>query len=277
VVVSESVRKYGHGAPCPYARTPYNVVVIHGGPGASGEMAPVARVLARRWGVVEPVQTATSLEGQIEELKRAIEAHADPPVSLIGFSWGAWLGYLLAARHPALARKLILVGSGPYTAAYGAQITEARLSRLEEDERAEMRSILARLADPVEGDTSDAFARLGALASKTDAYDPVDEEEATEDGYGLPRLDRADAARVLAEAQAMRASGALLEAGKNIRCPVVGIHGAEDPHPAEGVREPLSGVVADLSFHLIGRCGHKPWIERQAREEFYCTLESALC
>jgi pimeloyl-ACP methyl ester carboxylesterase len=260
-----------------YGKAPYTVAVIHGGPGASGEMAPVARELAPRWGVVEPMQTATSLEGQIAELKNVLEKHAHPPVALIGFSWGAWLSYLLAAQHPALARKLVLVGSGPYTAAYAAQITATRLGRLGEGERAEMTSILERLADPAAADTSAAFARLGALAAKTDAYDPLPEAEAPEGGETLPRLDRADAARVLAEAQAMRASGELLEAGKQIRCPVVAIHGAHDPHPAEGVRVPLSGLLADFTFHLLERCGHKPWIERQAREAFYCILEGALC
>jgi pimeloyl-ACP methyl ester carboxylesterase len=250
-------------------------------------MASVARRLAPRWGVVEPMQTATSLEGQIAELKAALEDHAHPPVALIGFSWGAWLGYLLAAELPALARKLILVGSGPYTATYAAQITEARLSRLDQDERAEMTSILERLADLAAVDTSAApwvlgaqargFMRLGELAAKTDAYDPVDEAGVVEDTDALDKLDKADAARVLAEAQALRASGALLEAGRRIRCPVVAIHGVEDPHPAEGVRVPLSGVLADFAFHLLERCGHKPWIERQAREEFYRILEGALC
>jgi pimeloyl-ACP methyl ester carboxylesterase len=259
-----------------YGEAPYIVAVVHGGPGASGEMAPVARRLAPRWGVVEPMQTARSLKGQIGELKAVLEEHADPPVATIGFSWGAWLSYLLAARYPALVRKLILVGSGPYTAAYAAQISEARLSRLDEGERGEMTSILERLADPATGDTRAAFARLGALAFKTDTYDPVEEADAPEEA-ALPRLDAADAARALAEAQALRASGALLEAGKQIRCPVVAIHGADDPHPADGVRGPLSGVVADFTFHLLARCGHKPWIERQAREEFYCILEDALC
>lgn len=240
-------------------------------------MAPVARVLAPRWGVVEPMQTATSLEGQIEELKALLEEHADPPVALIGYSWGAWLSYLLAAQHPALVSKLILVGSGPYTTAYAARITEARLSRLDEGERAEMTSILERLGDSAAADVSAAFARLGALAAKTDAYDPVDEPEAPEEGETLPKVDWADAAKVLAEAQALRASGELLELGKQIRCPVVAIHGADDPHPAEGVRGPLSGVLTDFSFFLLERCGHKPWVERQAREEFYRILEAALC
>jgi pimeloyl-ACP methyl ester carboxylesterase len=269
MVVGTTVRRYGDA--------PYSVVVIHGGPGASGEMAPVARALGPRWGVIEPMQTATTLQDQVDELRCAIEAYADRPVALIGFSWGAWLGYLLAAQHPALARTLILVGSGPYRDTYAARITPTRLCRLNAAERAEMSSILEQLADPAAGDARATYARLGELAQKTDTVDPVDEQEAPGASDDLPRLDPADAARVLAEAQALRASGALLEAGRQIRCPVVAIHGAQDPHPAEGVREPLSGIVADFTFHALEHCGHKPWVERHARDEFYRILEDALC
>src|SRR5437899_4952417 len=95
-----------------YGAAPYTVAVVHGGPGAPGTMAPEARALASEWGVLEPLQTATSLDGQIEELRQALEQYCDLPVTLIGSSWGAMLSYLLAARHPALVRKLILVGSG---------------------------------------------------------------------------------------------------------------------------------------------------------------------
>ena len=51
-----------------YGDPPFNVAVLHGGPGAPGQMAPVARELSSKWGVLEPLQTATSLGGQILEL-----------------------------------------------------------------------------------------------------------------------------------------------------------------------------------------------------------------
>ena len=51
--------------------------VVHGGPGACGEMAPVARRLASARGVLEPIQTALSLEGQVEEL-RTVATHISP-------------------------------------------------------------------------------------------------------------------------------------------------------------------------------------------------------
>ena len=54
---------------------PYPVAVIHGGPGAPGEMAQVARELSVVKSVLEPFQTETSLEGQIQELRADLSEH----------------------------------------------------------------------------------------------------------------------------------------------------------------------------------------------------------
>ena len=83
-----------------YGAPPFSIAVIHGGPGAAGEMAPVARELAVSCGGLEPIQTATSLEGQVEELKNVLENEAGLPVTLVGFSWGAWFSFIIAARYP---------------------------------------------------------------------------------------------------------------------------------------------------------------------------------
>ena len=77
--------------PRKYGESPFNIALIHGGPGAAGEMAPVARELASCWGVLEPLQTASYLKGQIGELENILKNNGDLPVILIGFSWGAWL------------------------------------------------------------------------------------------------------------------------------------------------------------------------------------------
>ncbi len=86
-------------SPRTYGRPPFRVVVVHGGPGAGGDVAPVARELARRRGALEPVQTATTLAGQVEELSSQIAAHAAPPVAIVGYSWGAWFGALVATAR----------------------------------------------------------------------------------------------------------------------------------------------------------------------------------
>ena len=75
------------------------------------------------------------------------------------------------------------------------------------------------------------------------------------------------------EADEMRRSGELLALARRIRCPVVAIHGDYDPSPAEGVQEPLAAALEEFRFVLLARCGHTPWRERQARDEFYRVLK----
>ncbi len=47
-----------------YGSSPFSVAVIHGGPGAGGEMNAVARELGAGRGILEPLQTAHSLQTQ---------------------------------------------------------------------------------------------------------------------------------------------------------------------------------------------------------------------
>ena len=121
----------------------------------------------------------------------------------------------------------------------------------------------------MEGRT-EAFARLGALFSKADAYDPVMCE------YEVIDCQVDIFQSVWQNAAELRRRGNLLELGKQIRCPVVAIHGAYDPHPFEGVPKPLPIVLKGFRFILLENCGHKPWIERQAKDRFYEILKEEL-
>jgi DNA-binding NarL/FixJ family response regulator len=78
------------------------------------------------------------------------------------------------------------------------------------------------------------------------------------------------------DAAELRNSGRLLELGKQLRCPVTAIHGDYDPHLAEGVQQPLAEILQSFRFILLKNCGHKPWIERQARDGFYAIVEEEL-
>jgi len=253
-----------------YGKAPFNLAIIHGGPGAAGEMAPVACELASRWGILEPLQTAASLEGQIEELKTVLKNNGDLPVTLIGFSWGAWLSFIFAANYPAIVKKLILIGSGAYEEKYAARIRETRLDRLSDEDRTEVKSLIKVLDNPTAEDKSTIFARFRALFSKADAYDPILYESEVID-YQVDIFQS-----VWKDAAELRRSGKLLELGKHIKCPVVAIQGDYDPHPAEGVQEPLSAILKSFRFILLQNCGHMPWIERQARDKFYGILKEEL-
>ena len=78
------------------------------------------------------------------------------------------------------------------------------------------------------------------------------------------------------EAAEMRRSGKLLALAKQISCPVIAIHGDYDSHSADGICEPLSKALTDFRFILLKRCGHKPWIEKQAKHEFYSILRRVI-
>lgn len=253
-----------------YGSPPFSVAVIHGGPGAAGEMAPVARELSKSLGVLEPIQTANSLEGQVEELKTILENNADLPVTLIGFSWGAWLSFIVAARYPAVIKKLILIGSGPFEEKYAAKIQRTRLSRLGKEERAEFESIFETLGDSATENKDKAFMRLGELVLKTDSYDLIT-EEAEKIDFNTDIFKN-----VWPQAAKLRSTGKLLELAKQIQCPVAAIHGNYDPHPAEGVQKPLSACIENFNFTLLKNCGHKPWIEHQAKEKFFNILKRKL-
>jgi pimeloyl-ACP methyl ester carboxylesterase len=253
-----------------YGNKPFPVAVIHGGPGAPGEMAPLARELSSVTGVLEPLQTATTLEGQVSELKAVLEKNAALPLTLVGFSWGALLSFIFAARYPSFMRKLILVASAPYEEKYAANIAQTRLSRLSEGEREQALSLMQTLDDPATGDKNTPLARLGELMSQADSYDPLPhDDEILECRYGVFQ-------GVWEQAKQLRSSGKLLELGKRIKCPVVAIHGDYDPHPAEGVVEPLSRILKDFRFILLEKCGHRPWLERSARDRFYNILKQEL-
>jgi pimeloyl-ACP methyl ester carboxylesterase len=233
-------------------------------------MAPVARELSAVAGALEPLQTAMSLDGQVAELSTILERDATPPVTLIGASWGAWLSLIVAAGNPSLVRKLIVVGSGPFEDRYAERILPTRLARLNEDERREVQALLDRLSASGSGNEDGSLARLGTLLATTDAYDPLPvAQEPVVPLEGQGEVYR----RVWSEASDLRRSGRLLELAAEVRCPVLAIHGDYDPHPYEGVRDPLARIVRDFRFVLLEKCGHEPWIERHAKDRFYDILK----
>jgi pimeloyl-ACP methyl ester carboxylesterase len=251
-----------------YGEQPYRVAVVHGGPGALGSVAPVARELARDYGMLEPLQTATTIDEQVDELAGLLREHGDGPATLIGHSWGAWLAYLVAARHPSLVRKLILVSSGPFEAHYAAGIMDRRFSNLPPDECTELKALMAAWPDFSDADLS----RLGHLSGKADTYDPLPSEP---DPDPLPGAAN-QFETIWPEADAMRANGELLRLARDIACPVTAIHGDYDSHPADGVREPLERVLSDFRFILLERCGHEPWSERWARDAFFSAVREEI-
>lgn len=257
----ENIRKYG--------KEPFNIAVVHGGPGALGEMAPVAKELSKIYGVLEPLQTKISIDGQIQELKDVLETYGCFPLTLIGHSWGAWLVYIFAAKYPKFVNKLILISSGPFEDKYVSLMEETRFNRFNDEEKNRINDLIKCLNDSKIDDKRGIWSEFGSLMSKVDNYSPIH----VENDYVQSDVSFGN---VINEAMILRKNGQLLDLGHKIKCPVAAIHGDYDPHPYLGVQDPLSKVLQTFQLFILEKCGHNPWCELYAKDEFYRILKNEL-
>lgn len=246
-----------------HGKQPYEVAVIHGGPGAIGDMYPVARHISTITGVLEPLQTKSSINKLINQLKNVIENNANKSLTLIGHSWGSWLSILFAAQYPSKVKKLILVGCAPLESEYAKVIHKTRLNRLTGIEKEKFTSLVESLNY---ADNTENIAELFELFKKTDSYEPITVKEDMKFFLDLHNL-------IWSEAEKLRKTGQLLNYVNKINCAITIIHGRYDPHPLEGVINPLNKKARDVKLIVLDKCGHTPWIEKFAKREFYKVLE----
>ena len=245
-----------------YGAQPYDLVLLHGGPGAAGAMAPVAGRLAISFGVLEPLMLSLSINEQLEDLNSTIINNSSMPLFFIGHSWGAWLCILYAAKFPDMVKKIVMIGAPPFEEKYTHMVNETRLSRLNDKEKIEFSRTQVML--------NNNSSRIGSLPpgfisllTRADVYEALPNETITSD------FSPSVYSNIWSEASEMRKTGKLLEFVKEVKCPIVAIHGDYDPHPADGVREPLSAILTNFRFNLIERCGHYPWMEKYGKDILY--------
>lgn len=176
--------------------------------------------------------------------------------------------FLFATRYPQLVQKLILIGSGAFENKYNRDFIEIRLKRLSHDHRREAERLITLInSQQTDNDTLKQFGRLMTMA---DSYDFLTEPEDTID------LDMEIHRSVWAEASQLRNTNELLNDSGKIACPVVAIHGDYDPHPYDGVCEPLTKTLNNFKMIRLDKCGHKPWKEKLAKDTFYKLLKEEL-
>ena len=251
-----TVRTYGDPAATP-------VVVLHGGPGAPGSIAALARELADTCHVLEPLQrvradSPLSVAVHVADLVAVVQPFADRGVAptLVGSSWGAMLALAFAAAHPAVAGPLVLVGCGTFDpvsrAAFQATLARRRSERLGLATAVEVDS--AADDDNVTGYSVD-------LVTDDDGTESYDAEGGRETWDDMLRL---------------QADGTYPASFAAIRSPVLMLHGDYDPHPGRMIRDSLLPHLPQIEYIELKRCGHYPWLERAAREAFYAHLRAWL-
>ena len=240
------VRSYGSLGPL--------VIVIHGGPGAPGTMAPVARELAPSFRVLEPFQRASggaplTVARHVSDLFEVVSAQAGRP-ALVGSSWGAMLALAYSAAYPDAAAALVLVGCGTFDDASRAAFQATVAERL----AAKQQRFTLRDESLVPAYSYD----VGAARPDVENYDPR--------GY----------AETWTDMLRLQQTGVYPAAFAAIQAPVLMLHGAADPHPGAMIRDRLKRYIPHLEYRELDKCGHYPWLERQARDEFFAFLRDWL-
>ncbi len=258
------VRRHGDRGPC--------VIVLHGGPAAYGSACALAQGIAGSFSVFEPWQRKSGGEPlTVERHLRDLNAVADTvspegSFALVGESWGAMLALAYAARYPGRAAALALIGCGTFDEISRACMTSTIEARMDDG----VRDRLSLLTDESCDSASDLVARY-RLILPLFHKDPVEPPALPGESFDL-RGHRESMEDMLR----LERDGVHPAAFSAVDAPVLMLHGDYDPHPGKMIYESLSRHIPRIEYHELKNCGHSPWNERAAHDEFYTILSAWL-
>ena len=109
------------------------------------------------------------------------------------------------------------------------------------------------------------------MLGRAQAADPLPEEE------GEPLwVDARGNVETWEDVLRLQAEGIEPAAFAAVACPVLMLHGDEDPHPGPATFDLLRRFIPQIRYRGFPRCGHRPWAERHAREPFLAALREWL-
>lgn len=179
-------------------------------------------------------------------------------ISLAGHSWGAWLAALFAEKYPELIENVILIGSGPLEDKYVSDIGARRFQNLSEEDGAIFQRLINRQA------TDEDMEKIPNIIEKADNYCLENREK-----HKADKTDSEMYNKVWDEAAKLRTSREFLESFKNIKSKIYLIQGEFEPHPVNGVTIPLQEIGVPCETYILEKCGHSPFMEKYAKDEFY--------
>jgi pimeloyl-ACP methyl ester carboxylesterase len=249
------------------------IFLLHGGPGAAGSVWDLAEELSDEFQVHEAIQRRSGARRltvfrHVSDLRELVVA----PAVMVGHSWGAMLGLSFAARYPASLRGLVLIGCGTYD----SRSREIYRARMQKNLGSAGRQRVEALSEEIGACSSDPrrdrlFAKLGQMDSRAQAFD----ELRLRAGYrAILDFDSRGFEETWDDAVRLQRVGREPAAFRAISCPVLMLHGDDDPHPGGRIATTLRRYIPQLEYHSFPRCGHVPWRERHARERFLLDLRT---
>ena len=257
------VRTYGTSGPF--------VVVLHGGPGAPGYMAPVGRALADTFRVLEPMQRGSGGEPltvalHVDDLHRLVEERCDGErPALVGHSWGAMLALAYAAAHPGRATAVALIGCGTFDRAARDRMKLVQEERTDDGFRRRLEQLPKEFPN-----ADDRLRARGKLIQELDSCELIATDEGSE------AVDARANQETWQDMVRQQQEGVYPSAFAAVHEPVIMLHGDYDSHPGRMIRASLEPYLPQLEYRELKRCGHYPWLEKAAHDEFFFVLREWL-
>jgi pimeloyl-ACP methyl ester carboxylesterase len=170
-----------------------------------------------------------------------------------------------AAEHLGTAKGLVLVGCGTFDAASREQMEIIRQRRMDETFRKRLEQLPRKYPNP-----NTRLAVLGGLYQQLDSVDLIDVKN------HLHGCDAKAHEQTWADIVRLQKEGVYPQAFTAIHCPVLMLHGDDDPHPGPMIRDGLLPYLPQLEYVSWPNCGHYPWLEKAVGTYFYNTLTAWL-
>lgn len=262
------VRRYGSAGPA--------VMLLHGGPGAPGYMAPVARELQDSFTVFEPFQRGSSpdeplsVDKHIEDLHAVIDAYCggEKP-HIVGHSWGAMLALAYSAAHPQAVRSLVMIGCGTFDKDARAKLLEVQNARMTDDFKRRLGDLEKKYPDE-----SVRIGVMGKMFQRLYAYELLPANELA--AFDAAEYDAKAHTQTWDDMVRQQELGVYPASFEKIVAPAIMLHGDHDVHPSEMIFKSLRQHIPHLEYEHWEKCGHDPWLERHVREDFFKVLKQWL-
>lgn len=250
---------------------PPKLFLIHGGPGAQGSLHGLSNSLPIE---LRPREILQRYSGEfsltVDQHIADMAAIIQEPANILGHSWGAMLSLSFASQYLDRCHHIILVGCGTYSAKSRAEYERRINERTDPLRKAELKAAVANASSDVERQA--AFRAYAEYATSLQAHSPI------ADPYldPLTKFDPDGHTETWRDAIRLQSEGIEPARFVSITCPVTLIQGAQDPHPGESIYQDLKPHIPQLEYIELPDCGHEPWLEKYARDDFLNLIQHLL-
>lgn len=257
------------------------LVIVHGGPGlAHNYLFEPFKQLSDNYQLIfydqrgcgnsSEINPADSvnMDTMVEDLEQIRNEFKIDKLNLVGQSWGAIICIEYINKFPNNVNKLLLLEPGPGSNEYLPEFQQTIMSRLSQTDKNRIIEISQKPELKYNPDLFNEFMKLRYKGYSLDSN--------YVDKMHMNYFDSAKVVKFFSSSGTFAPylmSFNLYEKMKNINCPVLIIHGENDPIPTTSV-ERMAASIGNCELHIIKNSGHFVHIEKES--EYFSIIKSFL-